>query len=90
MAFEISVDYNDLEGLVKQYLESHINVQVSDYLKHSLKGVVEARLAKMSLTGGKSIDIETTISEELREVIDQRIRVLMPELIKQELTRRFS
>lgn len=90
MAFEISVDDEALEDLVQKYVESRINVQVSDYLKHSLKGIIEARLAKMNLTGGKSVDVEDIISEALAAVIDKRIRMLLPDLIKQEVSRRFA
>lgn len=89
MAFEITVDDESLEKFVRQYIETRVNEQIGIFLRHELRGVVEAKLARMNLAKG-GVDIENTITEVLSQVIDNRLKKVLPLMMGQEMSRRFS
>lgn len=92
MRIDISTDDDDedFEGVIRRYLERRVDSIVHDYIKYSLKNVVERKLAELRLTDPACPALSDQVSDALRTAISEETQRIVPNLVRNELGAVFS
>lgn len=86
----LHVDDDDLSNMVIRYVASRIEEQIGQYLRHQLKGVVEAKLSSLRLLDPNSHDLGAVLTEALGGLIRKQIVEEVPILVRAELKKHFQ
>lgn len=86
----ITIDDEELEFMVGEYLRDTIARHARTILDHQMKDIVAGELARLRLTDPNIGAIQDVVSNALTPLIDDRLRIVLGPLVKEELRKTFS
>ena len=86
----ISIDDEELERMVGEYLRDTIARHARAILEHQMKDIVAGELARLRLTNPNMGAIQDVVYNSLTPLIDDRLRITLGPLVKEEIRKTFS
>lgn len=86
----ISIDDEELEHMVGEYLRDTIARHARAILEHQMKDIVAGELARLRLTNPNMGAIQDVVNNGLTPLIDDRLRIVLGPLVKEEIRKTFS
>ena len=86
----ISIDDEELERMVGEYLRDTTARHARAILEHQMKDIVAGELARLRLTNPNMGAIQDVVSNGLTPLIDDRLRIVLGPLVKEEIRKTFS
>lgn len=86
----ISIDDEELEHMVGEYLRDTIARHARAVLEHQMKDIVAGELARLRLTNPNMGAIQDVVNNGLAPLIDDRLRIVLGPLVKEEIRKTFS
>lgn len=81
----ICIDEDELEDKVFQFIRDKMVQAASVTIQRQAKDIVAGELARLRLTDPSSKTLEDTISDALTSLIDERLRIILGPMVKEEL-----
>ena len=81
----ISIDDEELEHMVGEYLRDTITKHARAILEHQMKDIVAGELARLRLADPSSKILEGMVNDALTPLIDSRLRVVLGPMVKEQL-----
>ena len=85
----ISIDDEELEHMVGEYLHDTITKHARAILEHQMKDIVAGELARLRLTDHNMGAIQDVVNNALTPLIDDRLRIVLGPSVKEELRKTF-
>lgn len=85
----ITIDDEELEHLVGEYLRDTIARHARAILEHQMKDIVAGELARLRLAGPNMGAIEDVVNNALTPLIDDRLRITLGPLVREEIRKTF-
>ena len=86
----ITIDDEELEHMVGEYLRDTIARHARAILEHQMKDLVAGELARLRLTDPNMGAIQDVVSNGLTPLIDERIQITLGPLVREEIRKTFS
>ena len=86
----ICIDEDELENKVFQFLRDKMIHAASVAIQHQAKDVVAGELARLRLADPSSKTLEGAVNDALAPLIDERLRIILGPMVKEELRKTFS
>ena len=86
----IAIDDEELERMVGEYLRDTIARHARAILEHQTKDIVAGELARLRLTNPNMGAIQDVVNNGLTPLIDDRLRIVLGPLVKEEIRKTFS
>lgn len=86
----ISIDDEELEHIVGEYLRDTIAKHARAILEHQMKDIVAGELARLRLTGTNMGAIEDVVNDTLAPLVDARLQIVLGPMVKEELRKTFT
>ena len=86
----ICIDDEELEHMVGEYLRDTITRHARTILEHQMKDLVAGELARLRLTDPNMGAIQDVVNNGLTPLIDDRLRIVLGPLVKEEIRKTFS
>ena len=86
----ICIDEDELEDKVYQFVRDKMIHAASVTIQHQAKDIVAGELARLRLADPSSKTLEGTINDALTPLIDERLRIILGPMVKEELRKIFS
>ena len=81
----ITIDDEELEHMVGQYLRGTIARHARAILEHQMKDIVAGELARLRLADPSSKTLEGMVNDALTPLIDSRLHVILGPMVKEQL-----
>ena len=81
----ICIDEDELEDKVFQFVRDKMIHAASVTIQRQAKDIVAGELARLRLTDPSSKTLEDTISDALTSLIDERLRIILGPMVKEQL-----
>ena len=81
----ICIDEDELEDKVFQFIRDKMIHAASVTIQRQAKDIVAGELARLRLTDPFSKTLEDTISDALTSLIDERLRIILGPMVKEQL-----
>ena len=81
----ICIDEDELEDKVFQFIRDKMIHAASVTIQLQAKDIVAGELARLRLTDPSSKTLEDTISDALTSLIDERLRIILGPMVKEQL-----
>lgn len=85
----ITIDDEELEYMVGEYLRDTIAKHARAILEHQMKDIVAGELARLRLTDPNMGAIQDVVNNALTPLIDDRLRIVLGPSVKEELRKTF-
>jgi len=86
----ISIDDEELEHMVGEYLRDIIAKHARAILEHQMKDIVAGELARLRLTDPNMGAVQDVVYNSLTPLIDDRLRITLGPLVREEIRKTFS
>lgn len=86
----IAIDDEELERMVGEYLRGVITNHARAILEHQMKDIVAGELARLRLTNPNMGAIQDVVNNSLTPLIDDRLRITLGPLVREEIRKTFS
>ena len=86
----ISIDDEELEHMVYRHVREKMIAAASATITHQAKDIVAAELARLRLTDPNSKTLECLIGDRLETLIDQRLRIILKPMVREEMRKAFQ
>ncbi len=86
----IAIDDEELERMVGEYLRDTIARHARAILEHQTKDIVAGELARLRLTDPNMGAIQDVVYNSLTPLIDDRLRITLGPLVREEIRKTFS
>lgn len=86
----ISIDDEELEHMVGEYLRDTIARHARAILEHQMKDIVAGELARLRLTNPNMGAIQDVVNNGLTPLIDARLQITLGPLVREEIRKTFS
>ena len=86
----ICIDEDELEDKVFRLVRDKIIQAASVTIQHQAKDIVAGELARLRLTDPSSKTLEGVVNDALAPLIDERLRIILGPMVKEELRKTFS
>lgn len=86
----ISIDDEELECMVGEYLRDTIARHARAILEHQMKDIVAGELARLRLTNPNMGAIQDVVNNGLIPLIDARLQITLAPLVREEIRKIFS
>ena len=86
----ISIDDEELEHMVGEYLRDTIAKHARAILEYQMKDIVAGELARLRLTDPNMGAIQDVVYNSLTPLIDDRLRITLGPLVREEIRKTFS
>ena len=86
----ICIDEDELEGKVFRSIRDKMIHAASVTIQRQAKDIVAGELARLRLADPSSKTLEGTIGDALTPLIDERLRIILGPMVKEELRKTFS
>ena len=86
----IDDDDEELEYMVGEYLRDTIARHARAILDHQMKDIVAGELARLRLTDPNMGTIQDVVNNALTPLIDDRLRITLGPLVREEIRKTFS
>ena len=86
----ISIDDEELERMVGEYLRDTIARHARAILEHQMKDIVAGELARLRLTNPNMGAIQDVVNNGLTPLIDARLQITLGPLVREEIRKTFS
>ena len=86
----ISIDDEELEHIVGEYLRDTIAKHARAILEHQMKDIVAGELARLRLTGTNMGAIGDVVNDTLAPLVDARLQIVLGPMVKDELRKIFT
>lgn len=86
----ISIDDEELERMVGEYLRDTIARHARAILEHQMKDIVAGELARLRLTNPDMGAIQDVVNNGLTPLIDARLQITLGPLVREEIRKTFS
>jgi len=86
----ISIDDEELEHMVYRHVREKMILAASATIAHQAKDIVAAELARLRLTDPNSKSLERLIGDQLEALIDQRLRIVLKPMVREEMREAFQ
>ena len=81
----ISIDDEELEHIVGEYLRDTIAKHARAILEHQMKDIVAGELARLRLTGTNMGAIGDVVNDTLAPLVDARLQIVLGPMVKEQL-----
>ena len=81
----ICIDEDELENEVYRFVRDKMVQAASVTIQRQAKDIVAGELARLRLTDPFSKTLEDTISDALTSLIDERLRIILGPMVKEQL-----
>ena len=81
----ICIDEDELESKVFQFLRDKMIHAASVAIQHQAKDIVAGELARLRLANPSSKPLEGIVSDALASLIDERLRIILGPMVKEQL-----
>ena len=86
----ITIDDEELETMVGEYLRDTIAKHARAILEHQMKDIVAGELARLRFTDPNMGSLENVVRNTLFLLVDERLGVVIGPMVKDELRKTFS
>ena len=86
----ITIDDEELEHMVGEYLRDTIARHARAILEHQMKDIVAGELARLRLTGTNMGAIGDVVNDTLAPLVDARLHIVLGPMVKDELRKAFT
>lgn len=86
----ITIDNEELEYMVGEYLRDTIARHARAILEHQMKDIVAGELARLRLAGPNMGAIEDVVNNALTPLVDARLQIVVGPMVKDELRKTFT
>lgn len=86
----ITIDDEELEYMVGEYLRDTIARHARAILEHQMKDIVAGELARLRLTETNMGAIGDVVNDTLTPLVDARLQIVLGPMVKDELRRTFT
>lgn len=86
----ISIDDEELERMVGEYMRDTIVRHARTILEHQMKDIVAGELARLRLTNPNMGAIQDVVNNGLTPLIDARLQITLGPLVREEIRKTFS
>ena len=86
----ITIDDEELEHMVGEYLRDTIARHARAILEHQMKDLVAGELARLRLTDPNMCAIQDVVNNGLTPLIDERLQITLGPLVREEIRKTFS
>lgn len=86
----ITIDNEELEYMVGEYLRDTIARRARAILEHQMKDIVAGELARLRLAEPNMGAIEDVVNNALTPLIDDRLRITLSPLVREEIRKTFT
>lgn len=86
----ITIDDEELEHMVGEYLRDTIARHARAILEHQMKDLVAGELARLRLTDPNMGAIQDVVNNGLAPLIDERLQITLGPLVREEIRKTFS
>ena len=83
----ICIDEDELEDKVFQFIRDKMIHAASVTIQHQAKDIVAGELARLRLAGPSSKPLEGIVNDALAPLIDERLRIILDPMVKEQLRR---
>ena len=86
----ICIDEDELENEVYRFVRDKMVQAASETIQRQAKDIVAGELARLRLFDPSSKTLEGMINDALTPLIDERLRIILGPMVKEELRKTFS
>lgn len=86
----ITIDDEELEIMVGEYLRDTIAKHARAILEHQMKDIVAGELARLRFADPNMGSLENMVRNALIPLVDERLRIVTGPMVKDELRKTFS